>query len=62
MIEDLEGMRDANKVFVEQMDAAELSPGEFSHRVRACVDRENIRTVAIASDHTGVTRIGLTRP
>jgi circadian clock protein KaiC len=31
------------------MDAAELSPGEFSHRVRACVDRENIRTVAIDS-------------
>jgi circadian clock protein KaiC len=34
---------------VEQMDAAELSPGEFSHRVRACVDRETIRTVAIDS-------------
>jgi len=46
---DLEAMRDANKVFVEQMDAAELSPGEFSHRVRACVDRESIRTVVIDS-------------
>jgi len=31
------------------MDAAELSPGEFSHQVRTCVDRENIRTVAIDS-------------
>ena len=31
------------------MDAAELSPGEFVHRVRACVDRENISTVAIDS-------------
>ena len=42
-------MRDANKLFIEQMDAAELSPGEFVHRVRACVDRENIRIVAIDS-------------
>jgi circadian clock protein KaiC len=46
---DLEAMRDAKKLFIEQMDAAELSPGEFSHRVRACVDRENIRTVVIDS-------------
>lgn len=46
---DIEAMRDANKLFIEQMDAAELSPGEFVHRVRACVDRENIRTVAIDS-------------
>jgi circadian clock protein KaiC len=46
---DLEAMRSENKLFVEQMDAAELSPGEFSHRVRFCVDRENIRTVAIDS-------------
>ena len=28
------------KLFIEQMDAAELSPGEFSHRVRSCVDAE----------------------
>ena len=46
---DLEGMRDAKKLFIEQMDAAELSPGEFSHRVRACVDHEKIRTVVIDS-------------
>jgi circadian clock protein KaiC len=46
---DLAAMRDSKKLFVEQMDAAELSPGEFSHRVRSCVDREQIRTVAIDS-------------
>jgi circadian clock protein KaiC len=46
---DLQAMRDENKLFIEQMDAAELSPGEFSHRVRACVDREGIRIVAIDS-------------
>jgi len=46
---DLAAMREAGKLFIEQMDAAELSPGEFAHRVRACVDRENIRLVAIDS-------------
>lgn len=46
---DLEGMRDAGKLFIEQMDAAELAPGEFSHRVRTCVGRERIRTVLIDS-------------
>jgi circadian clock protein KaiC len=46
---DLEAMQKSNSLFIEQMDAAELSPGEFSHRVRDCVDRENIRTVVIDS-------------
>jgi circadian clock protein KaiC len=46
---DLQAMRDAGMLFVEQLDAAELSPGEFSHRVRACVDQQKIRTVAIDS-------------
>jgi circadian clock protein KaiC len=46
---DLAAMRDAGLLFIEQMDAAELSPGEFIHRVRSCVDRENIRTVAVDS-------------
>ncbi|HLH98816.1 MAG TPA: ATPase domain-containing protein [Xanthobacteraceae bacterium] len=46
---DLAGMRDAGMLFIDQMDAAELSPGEFSHLVRARVDRENIRVVAIDS-------------
>jgi circadian clock protein KaiC len=31
------------------MDAAELSPGEFAHRVCRCVDREQILTVGIDS-------------
>jgi circadian clock protein KaiC len=46
---DLAAMRDSGGIFITQMDAAELSPGEFSHRVRACVDREQIRTVVIDS-------------
>jgi circadian clock protein KaiC len=46
---DLAAMQKSGKLFVEQMDAAELSPGEFSNRVRACVDREQISTVAIDS-------------
>jgi circadian clock protein KaiC len=46
---DLETMRSEGSLFVKQMDAAELSPGEFAHHVRACVDRQSIRTVAIDS-------------
>ena len=46
---DLEAMRDAKKLVVEQMDAAELSPGEFSHRVRGCVDAEDVSVVVIDS-------------
>ena len=46
---DLAAMRDADKLVVEQMDAAELSPGEFSHRVRERVDRGGARIVAIDS-------------
>jgi len=46
---DLETMQNDKMLFIQQMDAAELSPGEFSHRVRQCVDREEIRTVVIDS-------------
>jgi circadian clock protein KaiC len=46
---DLDRLVQERKLFVEQLDAAELSPGEFSHRVRACVDRENILTIGIDS-------------
>jgi len=46
---DLRAMRAADKLYVRQMDAAELSPGEFSHEVRACVDRGGISTVVIDS-------------
>lgn len=46
---DLQAMRDAGKLRVQQMDAAELSPGEFAHQVTSCVNREQIRTVVIDS-------------
>jgi len=46
---DLESLRDNGKLFIEQMDAAEISPGEFSHKVRTCVEKEKIRTVIIDS-------------
>jgi len=46
---DLQAMRDSEKLFVQQMDAAELSPGEFAHQVRLIVDKHQIRTVVIDS-------------
>jgi circadian clock protein KaiC len=46
---DLQAMRDAGQLFMEQMDAAELSPGEFAHRVRTIVEQEGIRLVAVDS-------------
>jgi circadian clock protein KaiC len=46
---DLAAMREAGKVIVEQQDAAELSPGEFSHRVRTRLEQEKVRIVAIDS-------------
>ncbi|HYD14419.1 MAG TPA: ATPase domain-containing protein [Allosphingosinicella sp.] len=46
---DLQAMVDANQLVIEQVDAAELSPGEFSQRVRRCVEMHNVRTVVIDS-------------
>ena len=46
---DLEGLRDKGSLIVEQMDAAEVSPGEFAHKVRSCVESQEIRTVVIDS-------------
>lgn len=46
---DLEGMRDAGLIHIEQLDAAELSPGEFAQRVRDRVARFNAKTVVIDS-------------
>jgi len=46
---DLEAKRCAGNLHVEQLDAAELSPGEFAHRVRACVDEAQAKTVVIDS-------------
>jgi circadian clock protein KaiC len=46
---DLAAMQASDRLILEQMDAAELSPGEFSHLVRASVDGRNCRVVAIDS-------------
>ncbi|MFW9081568.1 ATPase domain-containing protein [Pseudomonas sp. P2757] len=46
---DLKALRDTGNLMIEQVDAAELSPGEFAHRVRRCVDKDNIKTVVIDS-------------
>ena len=46
---DLEGARDKGDIIVETVDAAELSPGEFAHRVRKVVDSRHIKTVVIDS-------------
>ena len=46
---DLQAERDRGNILVEQIDAAELSPGEFAHRVRQTVDTKKIKTVVIDS-------------
>jgi len=46
---DVEALRDDGKLFIEQMDAAEVSPGEFAHKVRSCVEKEGIKTVILDS-------------
>ena len=46
---DLETMRASGQIVIEQFDAAEVSPGEFAHRVRVAVDKEQIKTVVIDS-------------
>ena len=46
---DLQSMVDNRQLIIEQVDAAELSPGEFSQRVRSCVEEHQARTVVIDS-------------
>lgn len=46
---DLQAMVDSDKLVIEQVDAAELSPGEFSERVRRCVEIYQAQTVVIDS-------------
>ena len=46
---DLQKMVDSNHLVIEQVDAAELTPGEFSERVRRCVEINEVRTVVIDS-------------
>lgn len=44
---DLNALCASGTLFIEQVDAAELSPGEFAHRVRARVDSNSVKTVVI---------------
>ena len=46
---DLEGARDRGELLNEQIDAAELSPGEFAHRVCATVNDKRVKTIIIDS-------------
>lgn len=46
---DLPGMVNRGELFVEQVDAAELSPGQFTQMVRDVVERNGVRTVIIDS-------------
>jgi circadian clock protein KaiC len=45
----LQQMVDAGQLVIEQIDAAELSPGEFSSRVRHCVEIHGAKTVVVDS-------------
>jgi circadian clock protein KaiC len=42
-------LRGNGSLIIEQMDAAEVSPGEFAHQVRSCVEKDSVRTVVIDS-------------
>jgi len=46
---DLEAAQRSGNLFIEQVDAAELSPGEFAHRVRKRVDENSVKAVLIDS-------------
>jgi circadian clock protein KaiC len=46
---DLESLVKDGNLLIQQVDAAELSPGEFTSRVRHCVDGIGIKTVVIDS-------------
>jgi circadian clock protein KaiC len=46
---DLEAMQQAGDLLVMQVDAAELSPGEFTSKVRRCIAEQGIKTVVIDS-------------
>ena len=46
---DLEGHRESDALSITQVDAAELSPGEFAHQVAAQVRGRGARTVVIDS-------------
>jgi len=45
----LQSMVDTGRLVIEQVDAAELTPGELSERVRRCVEENGAKTVVIDS-------------
>jgi circadian clock protein KaiC len=46
---DLEALQKSGDLLIQQIDAAELSPGEFTARVRRCVVENDIKTVVVDS-------------
>lgn len=46
---DLMALVEAGLLIIEQIDAAELTPGEFSQLVRSCVEKQGAQTVVIDS-------------
>jgi len=46
---DLQAHQQRGDLVISQIDASELSPGEFAHRVRTTVDVQQIKTVVIDS-------------
>ena len=46
---DLEGALKSGQLFLQQVDPAELSPGEFVHNIRRKVEEEDFRMIAIDS-------------
>ena len=46
---DLQAMIDTGRLAIEQVDAAQLTPGELSARVRRCVEEKGAKTVVIDS-------------
>ena len=46
---DIRAMRQSGLLHVDQIDAAEMSPGEFAHKVRASVAEIGARTIVIDS-------------
>lgn len=46
---DLASFQKEGLLFIKQVDAAELSPGEFAQGMRECVEQENVQVIVIDS-------------
>jgi circadian clock protein KaiC len=46
---DLKSKQESGALALIQVDAAELSPGEFAHKVRTCIEKQQALTVVIDS-------------